>query len=39
MLLLKTTSRFLKDLKLSKKRGSDIDTLELTLTIFRLTCH
>ena len=28
MLLIKTTNRFLKDLKLAKKRGYDIDTLE-----------
>ena len=38
-LLLKTTSRFLKDLKLSQNGGYDIDKLELTLTIFRLKCH
>ena len=28
MLLLKTTSRFLKDLKLAQKRGYDLDKLE-----------
>ena len=28
MLLLKPTTRFLKDLKLTKKRGQDIDALE-----------
>ncbi|MBX3329426.1 MAG: type II toxin-antitoxin system YafQ family toxin [Nitrospira sp.] len=28
MLLIKTTSRFLKDLKFAKKRGYDIDKLE-----------
>jgi mRNA interferase YafQ len=28
LLLIKTTSRFLKDLKLAKKRGYDIDKLE-----------
>lgn len=35
MLLLKTTSRFLKDLKLAKKRGYDIDKLEAIVDLLQ----
>lgn len=35
MLLLKTTSRFLKDLKLAKKRGYDIDRLEAIVDLLQ----
>ena len=35
MLLLKTTSRFLKDLKLAKKRGYEIDKLEAIVDLLQ----
>ncbi len=35
MLLLKATSRFLKDLKLAKKRGYDIDKLEAIVDLLQ----
>ncbi len=35
MLLLKTTSRFLKDLKLAKKRGYDLDKLEAIVDLLQ----
>jgi mRNA interferase YafQ len=35
VLLLKTTSRFLKDLKLAKKRGYDIDKLEAIVDLLQ----
>ena len=35
MLLLKTTSRFLRDLKLAKKRGYDIDKLEAIVDLLQ----
>ena len=35
MLLLKTTSRFLKDLKLAKNRGYDIDKLEAIVDLLQ----
>ncbi|MFO0698799.1 MAG: type II toxin-antitoxin system YafQ family toxin [Nitrospira sp.] len=35
MLLLKTTTRFLKDLKLAKKRGYDIDKLEAIVDLLQ----
>ncbi|MDR4467742.1 MAG: type II toxin-antitoxin system YafQ family toxin [Nitrospira sp.] len=35
MLLLKTTSRFPKDLKLAKKRGYDIDKLEAIVDLLQ----
>lgn len=36
MLLLKTTSRFLKDLKLAKKRGYDLDKLEAIVDLLQV---
>jgi mRNA interferase YafQ len=35
VLLLKTTSRFLKDLKLARKRGYDIDKLEAIVDLLQ----
>lgn len=35
MLILKTTSRFLKDLKLAKKRGYDLDKLEAIVDLLQ----
>jgi len=35
VLLLKTTSRFLKDLKLAKKRGYDLDKLEAIVDLLQ----
>lgn len=35
MLFLKTTSRFLKDLKLAKKRGYDLDKLEAIVDLLQ----
>lgn len=35
MLLLKTTSRFLKDLKLAKKRGYNLDRLEAIVDLLQ----
>ena len=36
MLLLKTTSRFLKDLKLAKRRGYDLDKLEAIVDLLQV---
>jgi mRNA interferase YafQ len=35
VLILKTTSRFLKDLKLAKKRGYDLDKLEAIVDLLQ----
>ncbi len=35
MLIVKTTTRFLKDLKLAKKRGHDIDKLEAVVDLLQ----
>jgi mRNA interferase YafQ len=36
VLLLKTTSRFLKDLKLAKRRGYDLDKLEAIVDLLQV---